>query len=131
MIVVRLGGFGLSFPTGGGYCFLPVAILGAPNKAAAQSLPKVSISAQTSLVEGTDATFTLTLVRTGTTAAELLVAVSVQETGSILTSPSDTTVTFAVNHSTTTLSVATDDDNRRRGLQRSNGNHHGRLRLYG
>ena len=59
-------------------------------------------------MEGTDATFTL--VRTGTTAAELLVAVSVQETGSILTSPSDTTVTFAVNHSTTTLSVATDDD---------------------
>ena len=86
-----------------------VAVLGEPNTAGAQQLPEVSIAAGTSSVsEGTAATFTLS--RTGATTAELIVTVSVTETGSMLAGTPGTTVTLAVGDSSTTLSVATDDD---------------------
>ncbi len=80
----------------------------ADNNAETQ-LPEISIEAGPSPVtEGANAAFTLT--RTGATAAELVVGVSVTETGSMLASPQPTTATFAVGSSTATLTAATQDD---------------------
>ena len=72
-------------------------------------LPEVSVVSGPRLVtEGTPAVFTLT--RTGATAVALTVAVDVVESGSMLDGAAAATVTFGVSERTTTLSVATEDD---------------------
>ena len=74
-----------------------------------QTLPVVSIATSTTPVtEGTAASFTLS--RTGDTTAELTVQVSVSESGAAVSGTAPTSVTFAAESSTATLSVATEDD---------------------
>ena len=74
-----------------------------------QSLPEVSIVAvATPVTEGDAAPFMLS--RTGSTATALTVAVSVTETGTFLSGTAPVTAEFAPGATTTTLSVATDDD---------------------
>ena len=71
--------------------------------------PLVSIVAGTSPVtEGTAAEFTLT--RTGSTAAELTVAVTVTGDTGFASATLPTTATFAADKETTTLSIATGND---------------------
>ena len=60
------------------------------------------------VVEGADATFTLT--RNGRLSRALTVGVGVTETHSVLDGLPDTTVTFLAGEDTATLTVATDDD---------------------
>ena len=74
------------------------------------ALPTVSIAAPgtTPVSEGTALAFTLT--RTGTTDDALTVGVSVSESGNVLGNAPPTTVTFAANSATATLSVPTLDD---------------------
>ena len=73
------------------------------------ALPEISMAAGTSPVtEGTAAAFTLT--RTGATTAALTIAVSVTESGAMLAANPPASVTFGVGESSTTLTVATDDD---------------------
>ena len=60
------------------------------------------------VVEGADATFTLT--RNGRLSRALTVGVGVTETHSVLDGLPDTTVTFLAGKDTATLTVATDDD---------------------
>ncbi len=69
----------------------------------------VSIEADLSAVEeGADATFTLS--RTGSTAQDLTVNVSVKETGDMFEGTPPSTVTIPQDESTATLTVATDND---------------------
>ena len=73
-------------------------------------VPQVTISAGTTpITEGTAATFTITATPAPTT--ELTVNVSVTQTGSVLSGTPPSTITISANGSTTTLTVATDDDN--------------------
>ena len=73
------------------------------------TMPEVTIAAGTSPVtEGTAAEFTLT--RTGDTAAALTVMVTVSETESTISGTPPTTVDFAADSATATLSVATEND---------------------
>ena len=75
----------------------------------AAALPTVSIAAVSMPVtEGAAAAFTLT--RTGATEAELTVAVSVSESEASVSGTAPTSVTFAADSASATLSVATDDD---------------------
>ena len=75
----------------------------------ASGLPTISIEPGSSPVtEGTAAAFTLT--RTGVTAAELTVEVSVSETGAMVSGTAPETATFAAGSATAELSVATKDD---------------------
>ena len=60
------------------------------------------------MTEGTAASFTLS--RTGSTDAALTVAVAVSESGASVSGTPPTSVTFAAESSTATLSVATEDD---------------------
>ena len=76
-------------------------------------LPEVTIAAGTSpVVEGTNATFTLT--RAGVTAEALTVAVDVEQTGAFIRTTGGYTVperaVFAAGSATTGLTVATEDD---------------------
>ena len=72
-------------------------------------VPVVSIEADLSAVEeGADATFTLS--RTGSTAQDLTVNVSVNETGDMIEETPPSTVTIPQDESTATLTVATDND---------------------
>ena len=72
-------------------------------------LPVVTIAAGTSPVaEGTDAVFTLT--RAGQTAQALTVAVSVTESGAMISGSAPAEVVFAVRAATAELTVATVDD---------------------
>ena len=71
--------------------------------------PTVSVSAGPGPVtEGTAAAFTLT--RTGDTAAELTVTVSVSEDGAVLAGTPPTEAVFAAGSATVDLGVATQDD---------------------
>ena len=73
------------------------------------NIVEVSVEAGTSPVtEGADATFTLT--RDGPLTAELTVNVTVEETGSMLSSGPPASATFEADASTTTLTVPTEDD---------------------
>ena len=73
------------------------------------NIVEVSVEAGASPVtEGADATFTLK--RDGPTTVELTVDVTVEETGSMLSSGPPTSATFAAGASTTTLTVETEDD---------------------
>ena len=73
------------------------------------ALPVVSIAALTTrVIEGIEASFTLS--RTGSTDAALTVAVAVSETGAAVSGTTPTSVTFAAESSTAILSVATEDD---------------------
>ncbi len=75
----------------------------------ALGLPTISIEPGSSPVtEGTAAAFTLT--RTGATATELTVEVSVSETGAMVSGTAPETATFAAGSATAELSVATKDD---------------------
>ena len=72
-------------------------------------LPEVTIAALTSEVtEGTAAEFELT--RAGVTSAELAVAVSVSESGTMLAETPPTQATFAAGSAKATLTVQTDGD---------------------
>ena len=76
---------------------------------ASSSLPVVSIAASaTSVTEGAAAAFTL--ARTGATAAELTVAVTVSENEAAVSGTPPASVTFAAGSASATLSVATEDD---------------------
>ena len=76
---------------------------------ATDALPVVSIAASaTPVTEGAAAAFTL--ARTGATAAELAVAVTVSESEASVSGTPPTSVTFAVGSASATLSVATEDD---------------------
>ena len=78
---------------------------------APSAVPVVTVAAGGDVTEGEDVRFTLT--RTGDTAAELTVEVSVWETGDKV-APGDkglTTVTFDAGASAATLTVPTQDDN--------------------
>ena len=76
---------------------------------ASSSLPVVSIAASaTPVTEGAAAAFTL--ARTGATAAELTVAVSVSESEAAVSGTPPASVTFAAGSASATLSVATEDD---------------------
>ena len=78
--------------------------------AVAAALPMVSIAAASSPVtEGAAASFTLS--RTGDTTAALTVAVSVNETGSVLSGSPAWTVTFAAGNAEASLAVTTANDN--------------------
>ena len=71
--------------------------------------PQVTISAGTSPVtEGTAATFTITANPAPTTS--LTVNVNVSETGNVMSGTPPSSVTINANESSTTLTVATDDD---------------------
>ena len=73
------------------------------------ALPEISITAGPSPVaEGTSATFTL--ARTGPTAAELPVALSMTESGAMLAGNLPVSVTFGIGDSSVTLTAATDND---------------------
>ena len=74
-------------------------------------LPVVSVAADPAAVEeGGTATFTLT--RVGDLTAPLTVPVTVTERGAFLAEGAPTEATFATDAETTTLQVATDDDER-------------------
>ena len=74
-----------------------------------QTLPAMSIApSATPVTEGATAAFALR--RTGATAAELTVAVSVTESGSVLDGTPPSSVTFQAGSDSATLSVATLDD---------------------
>ena len=74
-------------------------------------LPVVSVAADPAAVEeGGTATFTLT--RVGDLTAPLTVPVTVTERGAVLAEGAPTEATFATDAETTTLQVATDDDER-------------------
>ena len=84
-------------------------VVSVPTVPVAAAIPKVSIAAtRAHTPEGTDAAFTLT--RVGDIAAALTVAVSVEESGTVLGTPLPASATFAAGASTTTLAVPTDDD---------------------
>ena len=71
--------------------------------------PEISIApASSPVTEGEAAAFTLS--RTGDTAAELAVDVSVSETGATVAGTAPTTATFDADSSTAELSVTTEDD---------------------
>ena len=72
-------------------------------------VPEISIASDSSPVtEGDAAAFTLT--RTGSTAAELTVDVSVSETDAMVSGTAPATATFGAGSATANLSVATEDD---------------------
>ena len=74
-------------------------------------LPVVSIAAdRTGVIEGDTVSFTLT--RVGNLTAVLTVPVSITERGAFLADEVPTEATFAANAATTTLLMATDDDER-------------------
>ena len=73
-------------------------------------LPSVTIAADASPVsEGATAVFTLT--RTDPTTEELVVGVSVTESGKVISEPAPISVTFLPGSATAPLSVPTDNDN--------------------
>ena len=78
------------------------------------ALPEISVTAQKDLlVEGTDSQVVFTLTRTGSTASALNVQWSREDEGDFLavnTGLTPTTATFAAGNSTTTVTLALDDD---------------------
>ncbi len=77
---------------------------------AVEAVPLVTVAAGASVTEGTAAGFTLT--RTGSTAAELAVQVTVSETGDMVASGDEgtRTVTFGKGSATATVTVPTQGD---------------------
>ena len=75
----------------------------------AAALAQISIAeASSPVTEGTAASFTLS--RTGNTASSLTVAVSVSETGAVLSGTPASTVTFAAGNASSVLNAATEND---------------------
>ena len=87
---------------------LETTVAGPAGIAEAQATVSIAAPATTPVTEGTPLDFTLT--RTGATDAGLTVSVSVSESGAVLGNAPPTTVTFAANSATATLSVPTVDD---------------------
>ncbi len=84
-------------------------LVSAATAAVAAAPPEVSIAAATSTAtEGTSASFTLS--RTGDTTDALTVAVSVNQTGDVLSGTPASAATFVAGSGTATLGVATDND---------------------